>query len=105
MENIVDATDKDFNDFLSKGKLVVVHFSAKWCFPCKVVASSMEEVAPNLKSALFVKVDVDECKELATRFEVTKVPTLIVFKEGRIAERVFGNVPKPYLEHLLKKHL
>lgn len=105
MENMVDASDKNFNELLSSSKLAIVHFSANRCFPCSVVASSIEEVAPNHKSVLFMKADIDQCKSLADRFGVMNVPTLIIFKEGRAIERVFGNVPKPYLEHLLKKHL
>ena len=105
MENIVDASDKNFNELLSSSKLAIVHFSASWCFPCKVVASSIEEVAPSHRSVLFIKADIDMCKELADRFGIMNVPTLVAFKGGKAVERVFGNVPKPYLEYLLKKHL
>lgn len=104
MENVADASGKNFNELLSSSKLAIVHFSARWCFPCKIVASSIEQVAPNHNSVLFIKADVDECKELAERFGVMNVPTLIVFNEGKAVERVFGNVPKPYLEHLIKKY-
>ena len=105
MENIVDASDKNIDELLSNSKIAIVHFSADWCFPCSVVASSLEQVAPKHKSVIFIKADVEKCKEQAARFGVVNVPTLILFNEGKAVERVFGNVPTPYLEHLLKKHL
>ncbi len=85
MENIVDASDKNFNELLSGGRLAIVLFSANWCFPCSVVASSIE-VAPNHRSVLFIKTDIEQCKGLADRLGVMNVPTLIIFKEGKTIE-------------------
>ncbi len=85
---------------------VLVDFWAEWCGPCKVVEPIVDELAKELKGKLTVgKVDVDEQQQLAQRFNVMSIPTLILFKDGEPVETVIGVMPKPELEAKIKPHL
>ena len=78
----ITLNQQNFDEITSKG-VVLVDFWATWCGPCKMMAPNVEEIATEYKGKVTVgKVDVDECQELATRFEIMSIPTLIVFKDG-----------------------
>jgi thioredoxin 1 len=72
----------EFDALLAENKTVLVDFFATWCGPCKMLAPVLEEVAPEFDDVEFVKVDVDECPELAQRYGVAVIPTLFVIKGG-----------------------
>ena len=72
----------EFDALLAENKTVLVDFFATWCGPCKMLAPVLEEVAPEFDDVEFVKVDVDECPELAQRYGVDVIPTLFVIKGG-----------------------
>lgn len=85
---------------------VLLDFSAAWCGPCKMVGPIVESMAEEYKGkAKIAKLDIDESAELAMRFGVMSVPTLMFFKEGKIVDKVIGAVPKTELStkmnHLL----
>ena len=86
--------------------VVVVDFFATWCGPCKMLAPVFEQAGEEMKNdATFLKVDIDQSLELARRFEVSTVPTVIVFKDGKEAERLVGFIPKQKLEDMVKAHI
>ena len=70
----------EFDALIADGKTVLVDFFATWCGPCKMLAPVLEEVAPEYPEIEFVKVDVDECGDLAQRFGVSVIPTLFVVR-------------------------
>ena len=72
----------EFDALLAENKTVLVDFFATWCGPCKMLAPVLEEVASEFDDVEFVKVDVDECPELAQRYGVAVIPTLFVIKGG-----------------------
>ena len=72
----------EFDALLADNKTVLVDFFATWCGPCKMLAPVLEEVAPEFTDVEFVKVDVDECPDLAQRYGVAVIPTLFVIKGG-----------------------
>lgn len=101
MKNLTKA---NFNEETSTG-LVLVDFYADWCGPCKMIAPILNELSQSHADvAQIVKVNVDEEGELAQRFDVMSIPTLIVFKDGKPVARKMGFTPKPELEKLLAEH-
>ena len=84
---------------------MLVDFYADWCGPCKMIAPILNELSQtHADVATIVKVNVDDEGELAQRFDVMSIPTLIVFKDGKPVDRKMGFTPKPELEKLLAQH-
>lgn len=99
-KHTTDLSKKSFNEFIKKG-MVVIDFWAAWCGPCKITAPIFEEVAEEMKGKVkFGKVDVDVNSDLAQRFQVMSIPTIIFFKDGEQVERVVGAL---YKEDLVEK--
>lgn len=87
------------NEVIKSPKLVMVDFWASWCGPCKMVAPTVEELAKEYAGkAKFVKVNTDENSELATRYKIRGIPTLMFFKNGQEIDRITGAVPKTQLK-------
>ena len=103
----IEVTDKTFEDVVLKASLpTVVDFWAVWCGPCKMIAPVLEEIAKDYAGKLQVaKLDVDNNNESAIKYGVMSIPTLILFKNGRAAERIVGFMPKEKLLAKLKPHL
>ena len=76
------------------GKTVLVDFWATWCGPCRMIAPVLEEVAKERPDITVCKVDVDEERELALEYNVSSIPTLLVFRDGKIVNQSIGAVPK-----------
>ena len=94
-----------FNQIINDEKPVLVDFFATWCGPCKALAPILQDVKAELGDAVkIVKIDVDKNQELASRFQVQGVPTLILFKNGNQIWRQSGVVPKHELVQLLRSH-
>lgn len=83
-------TDETFDDGISKG-VVLVDFYADWCGPCRMLSPVVEELATEMSGKITVaKVDTDQSVNTAGRFEVTSIPTLILFKDGKVMKRLVG---------------
>jgi thioredoxin 1 len=98
-------TDANFAETIKNNKLVFIDFWASWCGPCRALAPTIEELAKEYSGKVLIgKVDVDENPATAERFQVFSIPTMIMFKEGKEAERLVGLCAKQNIETVLKKH-
>lgn len=96
---------KDFDALIAKEPLVLVDFFATWCGPCKMLAPVLEELAAKLAGKVrIVKVDVDENNDLAMRFQIMSVPTMILFQNGKAVKQIQGYQPAAALETALKPY-
>ncbi|MBI5057581.1 MAG: thioredoxin [Nitrospirae bacterium] len=92
--------DSSFNEVvLQASTLVMVDFWATWCGPCKIIAPVVEELAKEYTGKVaFAKVNTDENPDLASRYNIRGIPTLIFFKNGKMLDQVVGAVPKGQLK-------
>lgn len=87
---IRELTDENFDEGVARG-VVLVDFYADWCGPCRMLAPIIEELAQEMSGKLTVaKVDTDKATSVAAKFEVTSIPTIILFKDGNLVKRVVG---------------
>lgn len=99
-------TAQNFDEKVLKNSiLTLVDFWAEWCGPCKMIAPTLDIVASELGSKInIVKVNVDEQGDLATQYNVRSIPTLILFKNGKVADTKFGAIPKNALVDWINMH-
>lgn len=84
-------TEEEFNEIIGSKEVCVFDFSATWCGPCKMMAPVLEDIADKYKGKyFFYQVDIDSAEDLANKFNVTAVPTIIVFKNGVEVARTMG---------------
>jgi len=99
-------TDESFDSVLKNHKLVLIDFWAPWCGPCRMVAPVVEEIATQYEEKIkVVKVNTDENPEIASKYGIRSIPTLMIFKGGDKVDMVVGAVPKATLANTLEKHL
>lgn len=103
--NIIYLDDKNFKESIAKG-VTLVDFYATWCGPCRMITPVIEELSVELKEkARIAKLDIDQAQEVTSSLEITSVPTLILFKDGKEVKRVVGVKDLEYLRHLVSAHL
>lgn len=101
---VKEITEKEFDDVIKK-PAAIIDFWAEWCAPCRMLAPILEELKKKFKNMTFAKVDIDKNKGLALRFSVEIVPTLLIFRKGRLINRIIGAMSLEELEKKLKKSL
>ncbi|MBL4586740.1 MAG: thioredoxin [Flavobacteriales bacterium] len=95
----------NFNDIINSDKPVLIDFYADWCGPCKMMGPILQDVHRNVGGrAKVLKIDVDKNPQVAAKYQVQGVPTLMVFKNGKMLWRQSGVVPAVELSRILEKH-
>jgi len=105
MSDEVKVTTGTFEAEVAKSAIpVVADFWAEWCGPCRMIAPVLKELAKDYKDRLKVaKINVDEEPDLAARYGIQSIPTLLFFKGGEMVKQQIGAVPRPVLEKIIKE--
>ncbi|MEQ8302295.1 MAG: thioredoxin [Cyclobacteriaceae bacterium] len=102
MGKTLELNDSNFEEALKGDKPVLVDFWAEWCGPCKMIGPVVEELAGDYEGrAIVAKVNVDENPQVAGKYGIRSIPTLLVFKGGEIVDKQVGAVPKSVLDQKL----
>lgn len=106
-ENVKTVTDSSFDaDVLKSSEPVLIDFWATWCGPCRAVAPVVDALAKDYAGKVKVgKMDVDANPQIPTKYGVQSIPTLLMFKDGKVVGQLVGAAARPKLEELIKKAL
>ena len=100
----IDITKENFDELVLRSpKKVLLDFWATWCGPCKMIAPVLEQVAEENPHIVVGKVNVDQEMELAVKFGIASIPTLLVFENGQVVAKGIGYMPKENILKLLEK--
>ena len=100
------ATNTSFDGLLESEKLVIVDFWATWCGPCRMLSPLLDEIEEEMSDKItVVKVNVDDADEIAMRYRIMSIPTLIFFKDGQMVDRTVGAMPKSVLVDKINANL
>jgi thioredoxin 1 len=107
MSQATAVNDANFDaEVLKSSTPVLVDFWAPWCGPCRAVAPTVDAISQQFEGRLkVVKLNTDEAGEVAVKYSVTSIPTIMLFKGGEMVERVMGNRPKADLVAMVTRHL
>ncbi|MBN1785852.1 MAG: thioredoxin [Candidatus Methanofastidiosa archaeon] len=101
----ISANDDNFDQLLEEYPYLLVDFWAEWCMPCKMFAPTIEEVAKDMKGRLAVaKLNVDEARNTALKYNIMSIPTSMLFKKGKLVDKLTGAVSKQTLKQFVERY-
>jgi len=102
----IEITDSNFESNLKQHKILIVDCWAPWCGPCKMIGPTVEAMAKDYKGrAVFGKLNTDENIQIASKFGIMSIPTLLFFKNGQLVDKTIGALPRQMIEEHLNKLL
>ena len=105
ISNIINTNEANFDKLIaSTTKPILIDFYADWCGPCKMLGSILEQLSRDYKDAMIVKINVDDNQNLAARFAIRSIPTMIIFKNGENKETINSVLTQPQLEAKLNSY-
>ena len=102
---VMDLNSSNFDDALSKNKLLLVDFWAEWCGPCKSMHPIFSRMPKKYEQVRFARGNVDNSQDVAKKFNVQSIPTFIMFKNGQVAQQMVGAIGEPGIRMICKKFL
>jgi thioredoxin 1 len=106
MADLTQVTDANFESMVAgSSKPFVLDFCAPWCGPCRMMEPVLKEVADEYDAVTVGKLNVDENPAIATRFDILSIPTLLIFKNGQVAKKLVGAMPKKRLVEELAPYI
>lgn len=101
--SVININSSNFDEIIKSG-VVVVDFFANWCGPCKMLSPIIEEVSNEMNDVVFAKINVDESSDIAGKFSVMSIPTLIIFKDGVSVSKNVGFLSKSELKEFVMQN-
>ncbi|KCV72423.1 hypothetical protein H696_00008 [Fonticula alba] len=102
-DKVVTATVENFDEHLNSEGLVIVDFTAEWCPPCRMLGPVLKSVVPENGGKLII-VDTDDSPEIATRYSISSLPTVLAFREGKRLGAFVGAQPASFVQDFMKKY-
>ncbi|PNX49505.1 MAG: thioredoxin [Thermoplasmata archaeon M9B1D] len=101
----LEVTDADFDDAVKKYKTIVIDCWAPWCGPCRMVGPIIEELAKEMQGKIvFGKLNVDENPSVSMKHQIMSIPTMLIFKNGNLIDKLIGAMPKDMLKQKLESY-
>jgi thioredoxin 1 len=101
----LEVTDSDFDDAVKKYKTIVIDCWAPWCGPCRMVGPIIEELAKEMQGKIvFGKLNVDENPNVSMKHQIMSIPTMLIFKNGNLIDKLIGAMPKDMLKQKLESY-
>ena len=101
----LEVTDADFDDAVKKYKTIVIDCWAPWCGPCRMVGPIIEELAKEMQGKIvFGKLNVDENPSVSMKHQIMSIPTMLIFKNGNLIDKLIGAMPKEMLKQKLESY-
>ncbi len=102
----IELTDSNFHEVVKRGGLVVVDCWAAWCAPCRIISPIIDELAKEYAGKiLFGKLNVDLNRKIPMEYQIMSIPTILIFKNGKLVDRLIGARPRRALESAITRHL
>lgn len=100
---ILEINDSNFETEIAKG-LVLVDCWAEWCGPCRMIAPVLDELSREMTDVSICKLNVDENQSTAQKLGITSIPTLLLYKDGKLVDKMIGAMPKPQIKKFIDNH-